>query len=458
MRDIFPSFYKFDKDEAKDIWNNATFVFDANVLLNAYRYPESVAKELLDTIESYKDRVWIPHNIALEFQRNRLRVISEQRRRGDEVRKLIESGLGNLTKEIQKLNLEERHSHLDPNAVLEVFHQAKMSALELVSASDNKQMDVTDHDAIRTRIDKIFSGKIGSPPKEQSELEELYAVAEERFKRLQPPGYADANKANSEDGRFFYTGIEFQSAYGDFLNWHQILEHFSKTESPSIIFVTDDVKADWWWRVRSMGPKTIGVRRELIEEFQSRTGSNRLLAYTSDSFLKFAQENEGAKISTDSIELVKDVALQRFAEKNRSEASKAISSLMGLQKVVQAEHAIFEYLKIRYPDSNVRFAKHGPMDFHIEDIETGNFIGVEVKSISERTTYSDVFRVLDDIKRVVSQHEYSSAQVFFVSDLLDQSLENVVSERINGEFAEQIEVNFAHLDEDGHLRSIVRLI
>ncbi|MDG6614114.1 PIN-like domain-containing protein, partial [Staphylococcus aureus] len=63
----------------KNIWENALFVFDTNTLLNLYRYQEETKNEFLQVLDKISNRIWIPHHVALEFQRNRLIVICEQK-------------------------------------------------------------------------------------------------------------------------------------------------------------------------------------------------------------------------------------------------------------------------------------------------------------------------------------------------------------------------------------------
>lgn len=75
MKGLFPQFAPRDSIDYKTIWDRATFVFDANVLLNLYRYQPDTRQAILDTLKKLKSRIWIPYQAAIEFQRNRLSVI-----------------------------------------------------------------------------------------------------------------------------------------------------------------------------------------------------------------------------------------------------------------------------------------------------------------------------------------------------------------------------------------------
>lgn len=78
MRKTFYEFFGPTDEERKNLWATATFSFDASVLLNLYRYTEETSKSLLEFIRQQAPRIWLPHQFALEFARNRHTVIAEQ--------------------------------------------------------------------------------------------------------------------------------------------------------------------------------------------------------------------------------------------------------------------------------------------------------------------------------------------------------------------------------------------
>src|ERR1039458_8581926 len=96
MKDHMIGFYRPSDDEFKAIWSKATFVLDANVLLNLYRYPTNASHDLLKALAKLSGRLWLPYHAALEYQRNRLNVIAEQKKRFADVRNLIEETTNTL--------------------------------------------------------------------------------------------------------------------------------------------------------------------------------------------------------------------------------------------------------------------------------------------------------------------------------------------------------------------------
>ena len=77
MRNAIPEYLEYSDEEKKKLWENATFVFDTNVLLNLYRYSKETREALLSSMEKIKDRIWLPYQIAYEFMKNREETIYE---------------------------------------------------------------------------------------------------------------------------------------------------------------------------------------------------------------------------------------------------------------------------------------------------------------------------------------------------------------------------------------------
>ena len=80
MRDTFPGRYRPTQDDFERLWREGVFVFDTNLLLNLYRcYNSPYRTELLSVLRSVKDRLWMPHQVAHEFLKDRLEVIDNVR-------------------------------------------------------------------------------------------------------------------------------------------------------------------------------------------------------------------------------------------------------------------------------------------------------------------------------------------------------------------------------------------
>src|ERR1700736_803801 len=80
MRDLFPGFYNRTEEELSKLWQEGIFVFDANMLLNVYRYTQKTRNRYFEILELLRKRnqLWIPYQAAHEYQDRRLDVIQGQ--------------------------------------------------------------------------------------------------------------------------------------------------------------------------------------------------------------------------------------------------------------------------------------------------------------------------------------------------------------------------------------------
>ncbi|MDB9518697.1 PIN domain-containing protein [Roseofilum reptotaenium CS-1145] len=102
MKDLFPSYCPSQK-EFKEIWQSAIFILDTNVLLNLYRYSEETRKQFFSVLEKLSDQLWIPYQVALEFQDNRIRVVQQTKKTFSG----YNSFLKNLNKSLNNLKSDE---------------------------------------------------------------------------------------------------------------------------------------------------------------------------------------------------------------------------------------------------------------------------------------------------------------------------------------------------------------
>src|SRR6185503_17618148 len=118
MKELFPGFYQPTDHEFKKLWEKCTFVLDANVLLNLYRYPEEAKADLLKVIGKISDRLWLPYQAALEYQRNRLTVIAEQQKKFSDVKEAFDAAESKLIGGLEKLQLKKKYSSINPEGFL----------------------------------------------------------------------------------------------------------------------------------------------------------------------------------------------------------------------------------------------------------------------------------------------------------------------------------------------------
>jgi len=264
MKELFPGYSRKTESEIKDIWESGIIVFDANVLLNLYRYSNETKDTILHLISKFSKQIFLPYQSALEYNRNRYEVIAEQE-------KAYKEFLGKITqiqKDLQTTNKPPFLSKKVDENLNTVFGKVN-SEVEL---SIKKYCDYLKEDPIYDELTNLFEGKISekySPEK----LEEIYKDGESRYKQKIPPGYED--EKTKKDYR----------KYGDLVLWFQIID-IAKTQKKNVILITNERKVDWWWKIKD--GRNMGPRQELVEEiYESANVSFHM--YSSEKFLSYGQ-------------------------------------------------------------------------------------------------------------------------------------------------------------------------
>ena len=73
MRKQFGHLLPLSEAEIDTIWDEGTLTVDANVLLDLYRYHPETRDALIRALRTFKGRLWLSHQAAWEFVRNRAR-------------------------------------------------------------------------------------------------------------------------------------------------------------------------------------------------------------------------------------------------------------------------------------------------------------------------------------------------------------------------------------------------
>jgi hypothetical protein len=370
MREQFAGYYRPSEEEFADLWQNCMFVLDTNVLLNLYRYPVDARNDLIGVLKKVKSRVWIPHQVALEYEENRLAVISEQMERFREVKEILDSIQNKLKGQLDALHLKKRHSTIDPDNLLQKVSSSIKDFVSELEKLETAQLSATDHDTIRDEINDIVRDRVGEPPQSQAYLENLYKGGKTRYELQRPPGYKDIIKSSkSEPAAYFYGDLVLYRQYGDLILWFQLIDEANKNDRfKKIIFITDDNKDDWWLQIDSAGRKTIGPRPELVQEIKEKAGVDLFYMYNSERFMQYAREYLSAQIKEESISQVRDIA--RSAVVNSSDLSSFGEA---------AEKAVQAWLQESHSDSSISFNSRGFPEFICFDSNSNVRIGYEVK-------------------------------------------------------------------------------
>ncbi len=286
MKKTFPGYYVPTKDEFKKLWDDCIFVFDANVLLNLYRYSPETSKNYLQLLKKIKNRIWIPYQAAFEFQNRRLDVIFDQENAYRKITSILENNLNNTEND---LNSYLKHSTIRVNEYLQQIKKTNTKILNDIAKKQKTHPKFTDVDDIRDEITNIFENRVGIPY-EKAELDKLMKIAKERCIKKIPPGYKDFKEQSADN------------TFGDVIIWFEIINKAKEEEKP-ILFITDDRKEDWWYKFNG---KTLSPRPELINEIKLDAKVDFYM-YQSDPFMEYSNKYLKQKIEAKAIQEVKKV-------------------------------------------------------------------------------------------------------------------------------------------------------
>lgn len=281
MKDAIKEYIDLSDAEKESLWETATFVFDTNVFLNLYRYSKKTRDVLLGYMKELNGRIWMPHQVAYEFMKNRPEVIFESVERYSNLEENI------LRPCKDKLRIKDD----DPD-----FKNLQKYIKKWIEdyKKNNLLIESTSNDGILDDILQLFDGKTGMSYSKE-EVDSIKKEGSERYKKEIPPGYKDNKKANADKDN---------NAYGDLIVWKQILD-FAKNKKKDIIFVTSDQKEDWWNIVHG---KTLGPRVELKKEFNDYTGT-KFHMYSMDGFISNFESAKGNSGIVDEVKAYNSVPI-----------------------------------------------------------------------------------------------------------------------------------------------------
>ncbi|SMO68938.1 hypothetical protein SAMN06265349_10389 [Flavobacterium resistens] len=309
MNDLLKIYRDSNQLDFEKIWKEGTFVFDANVLLDLYRLPESAKNDLLGVLQNdnFKDRIWIGFQVFLEYLSNRLSVIGDQKNMFAKVKTATLSTIEKINtinaeykSEIDNHKLSQRHALINPEHFLNDSSFKKSTKIfrkfvKHLEKLEKQQADVNDSDKLRDLITTIFENKIGSTLTKE-ELEDIYKEGVKRYANKIPPGYMD----NKKDGSYYFKENEYIRKYGDLTFWKEIIKHAKKQKLKYLVLVTGDVKEDWWEEKRG---RKISARKELLNEIYTECPDLEVFyLYNTSSFLQFAKKEIDNNIKDSSID------------------------------------------------------------------------------------------------------------------------------------------------------------
>lgn len=315
MRDAFPGYYPPSPEDFGEYWGSSIIVLDSSSLLNLFQYSVHTTQQILEVLSAKHDQLWIPFHVGLEFHRGRGNVIARQSGAFKKIENTVESAHNTIESAINEF---KKHPSLGADELLDAVKKSRKKWKRLVRKARAEHDDVvvaaSVHNETFRKISELYAGRVGKPW-DETQHDDILKEGEERYASKTPPGYMDDKKAN--DLRL-----------GDLIIWKQIIEK-AKSDSRHVLFVTDDVKEDWWGEVD--GRRV--ARPELVEEFVDEADGQLVAFLTSDRFLNLAK-SQGVEIGEGTVEEVEEVSSKHA---QRESENSVLHSMDSVEREVLAE-------------------------------------------------------------------------------------------------------------------------
>lgn len=338
MRSSFSGFYGVSEETIANVFTSADtiFVFDANILLTLYRCEEDTRNRFFEIWETIKDKCWFPHQVCLEYQRNRLKAVSDSRTALGKIPGKINGSIAELKKTIFGTDFNStiaRYSNLR-GELDELFISLEKTVGDFSKTHiEPRRVNIdfiNNHDVIRDKIDDLTDGRIGPAPDDQSAIDTLNRLGKTRYQYKIGPGYDD--EKDKEDKFYAYNGINYDAQYGDYYGWSQVLAHVESNPQRPVVYVTNDAKSDFFYKVDG---KIRGPNESLITEMRNK-GASAFLLQNIDTFLHHANTHLHANIDESTIDELANASQNTEHRNHKWSTQKKISFLARHPEVISS--------------------------------------------------------------------------------------------------------------------------
>jgi hypothetical protein len=273
-------------------------------LLDIYRFSPVGRQEYLDILTRLRERIFVPHQVALEFHRRRVDAVADRIFELDALREEAAKATASTKNVVNRLRYRARALRDQIPDVLQEQSAVLDFVDKVIAEYDLRTEDVAGgHDDVYPLIESLLIGRVGSEPTvQQREVDQR--EGEERLESGRAPGFKDKGKA--------------ENATGDYLWWAELIRYAKAVQQGPVLVVTNETsKGDWTYEKKGI---RIGPHLDLVEEMRRETGHPLLIATVSE-LVRFAGTHllSGSAVSAETVAEAQDIA--RSAEIKRRSRS-----------------------------------------------------------------------------------------------------------------------------------------
>ena len=154
-------------DDYGRVLTHGLVVIDTNVLLNLYRYRPEARSDLLSVLAKLGDRLWVPHQVLVEFWRNRESAIRDPEDSAEETIEALDTHVNAAIKALRTWANRVAAPQERVTELIEELRQAFGSAKDVINESVdpdelNERRD-TNRDALLQDLATLVNGRVGPP-------------------------------------------------------------------------------------------------------------------------------------------------------------------------------------------------------------------------------------------------------------------------------------------------------
>ncbi|MEM7975210.1 PIN-like domain-containing protein, partial [Morganella morganii subsp. sibonii] len=177
----------------------------------------------------------------------------------------------------------------------DVSERVRLFVKENIEARIERGDYISNPDDVRRWIDTISKGKVSSSFT-QEEVNKINKEGEVRYKNKIGPGWMDEREKGESES--FFNNIIYKDKFGDLYLWKELLKKANEDGIDNVVFITNDLKEDWWYRIHG---KTIGPLEVLKTEITSQ-GVKKFKMYNQSTFvIKFSEVFKDISVNKNSI-------------------------------------------------------------------------------------------------------------------------------------------------------------
>ncbi|GAA3268770.1 PIN-like domain-containing protein [Paenarthrobacter aurescens] len=269
-----------DRAELKSALEKASVTVDANVMLDLYRGSDAYTSNMMVALRWLNNRLFVTHQAMREFWRNRTSVLEDRTKAKLDIERALGSANQTLRQAFRQWGNRTQMPETDMAEIVKLLESFVEGSRDLVSSfhvDDTENYPAPSEDPILQELESVLEGRVVGP-----------LAASEWSKRVSEgirrhgAGIAPGFKEKAADKEHLPEKVA-----GDYLVWSQACDIACEASTPLVV-ITRDQKEDWWWREKGA---FLGPNRDLVEEFNGRSGGQVYLMTPQDFLRLFAELN-----------------------------------------------------------------------------------------------------------------------------------------------------------------------